>query len=314
MENYIVLTIEGASLEDSNQLKELAMSNFGALGIEDYSIDEATIDELLGEKAFSGGNITEDLIADLEVALINLNKFAIYFDKIDDANKFKNQAALISNQIKISFEEKKTEDWNENWKKNYQTINVTDDLAIIPSWEKSEHYNSNSSLYIYPGRGFGTGTHETTFQCLKIFMEMFRNKKFKNCLDYGCGSGILGLNFHRLNRNSLSVLYDIDEQALENSIQNIEVNDFSKSNFEITSNKNDFKNRKFEIVFANILLSILIEEKSSILNSLEKEGFLIISGLLEGQGKELLMEFNEGLKLLEHRKTNGWEAILFQKL
>ena len=43
MEKYIKMTIKCSSYELSSQIKDLALKDYNALGVEDYSIDEAKI-------------------------------------------------------------------------------------------------------------------------------------------------------------------------------------------------------------------------------------------------------------------------------
>src|SRR5690606_13881372 len=103
------------------------------------------------------------------------------------------------------------------------------EFRVVPSWEKGGDETGN--LYIYPGMGFGTGGHETTFLCLKLYKKYVIETKL--CLDFGCGSGILGLATFLFNKNNAVDLFDIDESALENSKQNIELNHFSARNFNL---------------------------------------------------------------------------------
>ena len=55
-------------------------------------------------------------------------------------------------------------------------IVVDEELEIIPSWE-AESKNQDSVIVIEPGLGFGTGSHETTFLCLKFLKEFLRERK-----------------------------------------------------------------------------------------------------------------------------------------
>ena len=91
--------------------------------------------------------------------------------------------------MSIVLEEKESQDWNESWREHYSSIQITEEFSICPSWEepKSEKY-----IKIYPGLGFGTGEHETTELCLAASWSLGVDS-FESCLDFGCGSGILGI-------------------------------------------------------------------------------------------------------------------------
>jgi len=83
------------------------------------------------------------------------------------------------------------EDWQDEWKKYFHTVNITDNIVIKPSWDKYEPENNEIVIEIDPGLAFGTGTHETTSLCVE-FLEKYSENKNK-LLDIGCGSGILML-------------------------------------------------------------------------------------------------------------------------
>ena len=67
------------------------------------------------------------------------------------------------------FQKADTQDWNAEWKKHYKAIPVHAELCIVPAWEKNAS-SSDRDLFINPGMGFGTGSHETTFLCLKLYL------------------------------------------------------------------------------------------------------------------------------------------------
>ena len=69
-------------------------------------------------------------------------------------------------------------DWNENWKKFFHTIEIGQRLAVVPSWEEYQNEQGRTVLSIDPGAAFGTGTHATTSLCLEILDKIVTpNKK-----------------------------------------------------------------------------------------------------------------------------------------
>jgi ribosomal protein L11 methyltransferase len=68
---------------------------------------------------------------------------------------------------------------------------------------------------------------------------------------------------------------------------------------------------KFNLIFANILEPVLKLEKEIILNSLEKNGWLIVSGLLNNQVDSILNEYSS-LKYIKLVSKGDWSAILFR--
>ena len=73
------------------------------------------------------------------------------------------------------------------------------------------------ALFIYPGMGFGTGNHETTFLCLQFLDDLVHKKKFTfdTCLDFGCGSGILGIAALKLIKKLSIDFCDLEIEALK---------------------------------------------------------------------------------------------------
>lgn len=318
MEKYYIVAIEqkiSVSMEDI--VKEKALSQFHSTGIEEFNLEEIVVDDILGERSYSGGDIPMSVIDEVESVVKNqiendneeLQNLKFYFDSDKNAENFQswlNQEWQITSTLK----EEGQKDWNDEWRKHYQEIVIDDDLKVIPAWEKEKARKSD--LLIYPGMGFGTGGHETTFLCLKLM------RKFKlesnRCLDFGCGSGILGIATYLKNTNNSVIFVDIDEEALLNTKQNLELNQFETRDYKLINNSDDeLPNQKYDLVFANILQNVLLKEAAFLENSLEEEGTLIISGLLVGQ-EDAVIEKLSSLKVLEIAKKNDWIAVAFKKI
>ena len=166
-----------------------------ALGVEEFSIDEPRVDQILGDRSYSGADLPIEVINEVDTT-VNLGSELIkfYFATPLQATKFQ-ELLLQTYQLSSQVVEKEQQDWNVEWKKSYAPIIIDDELSIVPEWDKtSENENDKSNVFIYPGMGFGTGNHETTFLCLKSAQKYKKkiDKEFK-CLDFGCGSGILGI-------------------------------------------------------------------------------------------------------------------------
>lgn len=60
------------------------------------------------------------------------------------------------------------DDWKDEWKKYFHTVNITDNIIIKPSWDDYEASEGETVIEIDPGMAFGTGTHETTALCVEF--------------------------------------------------------------------------------------------------------------------------------------------------
>lgn len=280
-------------------------------GLEEYAIDEAEVDRLLGEKAFSGGDVDADTIAGLESQLES-NRYTLYFHgRNAHARALECVGVLKGEGVIVELIEHDEQDWNEKWRQGYTTVKVSDKLWIVPSWERDQQVVDSgvTALYLYPGQGFGTGRHETTALCLELFE--LNNYKNKNVLDFGCGSGILGIAANL--RHGCDVDYmDIDASALENTKQNLAENKIPIAEEKIILRQN-FKagQKKYDLVFANILLDILIKEKEAIISSLKPGAHLIVSGLLNEHVVAFRSAYSN-MKEVSCVSRGDWSALLLE--
>lgn len=317
METFWVVTLFHfqPSAEEWQTVESMSINDFGALGIEEFSLNEPEVDEILGDRSYSGGDLSQDVIDEVESTVLRgpVNYRFFFDDKaagMNFLNKVKSEF-LCESQI----EEHKNEDWNAEWKKHYSPIPVNNELEIIPSWNKSYQSKSKNQIYIYPGQGFGTGSHETTFLCLKLFTEHLLKKPLETCLDFGSGSGILGLAVFKFFPDAKVDFYDIDPEANKNAYQNAETNELEDRAFRLLLP--EVRNKlqpQYDVVFANILENILILEEKALINYTKVGGGLILSGLLKHQAagiKELYSA--HGMKLVDHLEKGDWAALLFTR-
>ncbi len=300
------------------ELNSYALDEYGCDGVEEFSLEESRVDEILGERAYSGGDIPESLIDEVQSATIAQDNFTYkYFFYQGDFEKNTSDFVFFVKEnfpeLSIFTDQKKFEDWNAEWKKFYAPIIVSSNIEIIPEWMVNSHQNKSlHQVYIYPGMGFGTGTHETTYLCLVLFDKILNEfSSSDNCLDFGCGSGILGIAAIKT-RGMKTHFIDIDRSALDNCTQNLILN---FENQDISGTELTIRDRyvvqKYDLVFANILEFVLISEKEVLLDSLKKGGYLIVSGILNHQVENIISEYS-GLKKISIVSKGDWSAILFK--
>jgi len=102
-------------------------------------------------------------------------------------------------------------DWATAWMDNYQPIAINDRLWICPSWHQPPDPDA-TNIILDPGLAFGTGSHATTALCLEWLTAA--PLAHKTLLDFGCGSGILGVGACLLGCHKVYAI-DIDPQALQ---------------------------------------------------------------------------------------------------
>lgn len=316
METFWVVTLfhYQPSSEEWLKVQSYALEDAEALGIEEFSLSELEVDAILGERSYSGGDLPEEVLDEVESkVLAGPVSYRFFFSEGTQAQtflKFVQSECLCESQL----EEKNAEDWNAEWKKHYSPIEVNEKLEIIPSWLKDYDSKSEQHIYIYPGMGFGTGSHETTFLCLKLFTEHLLNQKVEYVLDFGSGSGILGLAVFKFFPEAKVDFYDIDAEANKNCYQNAETNELTEKAFRLLLPEvRDRLLPEYDVVFANILESILLLEQESLIAHTKVGGSLILSGLLRHQAAGIIEKYSSKMKLVSHLEKGDWAALLFKK-
>lgn len=202
------------------------------------------------------------------------------------------------------------DDWKDEWKKYFHTVNITDNIIIKPSWDDYEASEGETVIEIDPGMAFGTGTHETTALCVE-FLEKYVPGKNK-LLDIGCGSGILMLIGRILGVEKV-VGIDIDSNVKDVVIENFEKNNI-KDNYEIIiGDLVEDINEKYDLVVSNILVDVLTELLENIEKTLEKGATIIFSGIIKDKEEEFLRKTKEhNLVEIDRNEKNNWVSLVFK--
>ena len=202
------------------------------------------------------------------------------------------------------------EDWQDEWKKYFHTVNITDNIVIKPSWDEYEPESNEIVIEIDPGLAFGTGTHETTSLCVE-FLEKYVKGKEK-LLDIGCGSGILMLIGKKLGVKKV-VGIDIDEKVRDVVLENFSKNGINDDFEVIIGNLVDDVNGKYDLVVSNILVDVLEKLLEDIEKILEKGATVIFSGILNEKEEAFVKKAeNYNLKQIDRREKNNWVSLVFK--
>ena len=123
---------------------------------------------------------------------------------------------------------------------------------VKPSWNEDPIPPNLTILNLDPGLAFGTGMHPTTQLCLEWLSA--NHLSGQRVVDFGCGSGILGVAAGCLGASQVTGL-DIDPQALIATEHNASLNDLIVE----TLLPDQTPSCTFDVVVANILANPLIE-------------------------------------------------------
>ncbi|WP_297984963.1 50S ribosomal protein L11 methyltransferase [uncultured Chryseobacterium sp.] len=220
------------------------------------------------------------------------------------------EVSLLNNpevQVTYTFSEMPNINWNEEWEKNFDPINVDDKVLI-----RAEFHEANPNFHeivIQPKMSFGTGHHPTTHLMIQQMLDM--DLEGKTVLDMGCGTSVLAI-FAKQRGAGRTVAIDIDEWSVENSKENAERNevelDISQGTAENLGSEN------FDIILANINRNILISDIPTYVKVLNSGGKLLLSGLCFFDVDDILEVCNaQNLTLQKKLQREEWVSLLLEK-
>jgi ribosomal protein L11 methyltransferase len=193
------------------------------------------------------------------------------------------------------------QDWNQSWKAWFKDLEagwqVSPSFRVYPAWRKALGQTKEvQTLWIEPGAGFGTGTHETTQLCLEGLESLGLPSKGQGCLDIGTGSGILSIVAVKLGWRGFAL--EVDEAACENARLHFKLNDVSVSLGRVVQDVLA-EGEKVDLVMANILTPSLVELKPLIKKVLRPGGALMLSGFFEKDAPILMRLYGPKALLLQ---------------
>jgi ribosomal protein L11 methyltransferase len=212
--------------------------------------------------------------------------------------------------LTFSFDRIAKKNWNEEWEKNYEPINVDDRCLIRAAFHKADK-KYPYEIIITPKMSFGTGHHQTTHLMIKNQMNI--DHRDKRVMDAGCGTAILSVMACKLGAKAVEA-FDIDEWSVINGEENKELNQCPNirlqqgkiSEVDLTGN--------FDIILANINKNVLMEEIKIYSGYLGAGGLLLLSGFYTRDIPDLLKEASK-YKLTERKRDERetWVCLLLEK-
>lgn len=215
-------------------------------------------------------------------------------------------------QTRIWYELKKVPkvNWNEEWEKNYDPIEVGDQVYIRATFHAPKP-EVPYEIVINPKMSFGTGHHATTHQM--VALQMGIDHQDKDVIDIGAGTGILAIMAAKLGAKSVAAT-DIDDWCIENAEENFGLNNITPA-FVKQGVIADLKlTETYDIVLANINTNILLEEMEHYVNLMRDEAYLLLSGFYTFDQEQILEKAESlGLKKVKDSERNKWAALVLQK-
>lgn len=176
------------------------------------------------------------------------------------------------------------------------------------------------TVYIIPGMGFGTGHHPATALALELLQSnQLHQAKPRLAWDAGTGSGILAIAATKLYDTEI-IGTDIDDAALDNAIENIAINGLTANITVLNATNFQPKLNHYPLITANIYAEVLVELEHIFFASLERSGYLILSGIMQEREPLIFGVFKEPKWVVQRHLTGtstdtnqNWTALLLQK-
>ena len=259
---------------------------------------------------------TEMLIAQLghigfESFVENENGVVAYIQKKEwNSNKVEDLYLLNSNEFNITFKHSEIEqtNWNKEWEKNFNPIQVNGQVSIRAPFH--ENPSLNFDIVIEPKMSFGTGHHETTHMMVQHLLAL--DLKNKKVLDMGCGTGILAI-FAEMKGAQPTDAIDIDSWCYQNSLENVQRNG-CKYITVLEGDSSLLKGKEYDVVIANINRNILLSDMKIYTDCLREKGVLLLSGFYKEDISIIESEvIKYGLVLDKMIQKNNWVALKYMK-
>jgi ribosomal protein L11 methyltransferase len=171
------------------------------------------------------------------------------------------------------------QDWVRASLDQFQPIKIGG-FWVKPSWNEDPIPPNLTVLNLNPGLAFGTGLHPTTQLCLEWLSA--NDLSGQMVMDFGCGSGILGVAAGCLGASQVTGL-DIDPQALIATEHNATLNNLVLE----TLLPGQTPNGTFDVVVANILANPLIKLANTLTDLTRPGGKIVMAGLLDEQADQV---------------------------
>ena len=230
---------------------------------------------------------------------------ALFEPSLDAIRQLDRLAASLGSHITATARVRAVEnrDWERVWLTDWKSMRFGRRLWVCPTVADAPDDPNAIVVRLDPGLAFGTGTHPTTALCLQILDALPLSDR--SVIDYGCGSGILGIAALKMGAAHV-IAVDLDPQALLATRENALRNGVS-SGIEVQGVPAQL--RPADCVVANILAGPLIELAPLLTDACVAGGDLLLSGLLKTQAYAVKAAYSSGFAMVQVIGRDDWCCI-----
>ena len=195
------------------------------------------------------------------------------------------------------------DDWKETWAQRPTTQLIGEGLVLLAADEEWKD-TSRAAVKLNLGLAFGTGDHATTALCLEwLDANLVPGTRL---LDYGCGSGILGIAALRLGAATASAV-DIDPQALLATLENADLNEVASRLW--IGSPDELPETESDVLVANILAGPLKDLAARFRELVSPGGRIVLSGILIGQSRAVQDAYAGYFGPFDEQQRDGWVCL-----
>ena len=193
--------------------------------------------------------------------------------------------------------------WEREWLRDFHAQRFGRRLWVCPTHERVEEPGA-VVVQLDPGLAFGTGTHPSTALCLEWLDAHLAPGA--NVIDYGCGSGVLGIAAARLGAASVDA-FDIDPQALLATAENAAANGVDGT-LRVHGDAARLPAHA-DVLVANILARTLCELAAEFAARLKAGGTVLLAGILAEQAEAVACVYASWFDMAACGGREGWVAL-----
>lgn len=212
-------------------------------------------------------------------------------------------AAVLPEETPLGFELLEDRPWEREWLRDFRPMRFGRRLWVCPDGQPAGDPDA-VRVALDPGLAFGTGTHPTTALCLEWLDGV--ELAGRRLVDYGCGSGILGIAALKLGAAAV-LAHDIDAQALLATRDNAQRNRVADRL--VVAATAPQARASCDVLVANILAGSLTELAGRIAGLLRPAGRIALSGILAEQAEAVAAAYVPWFMIRVTAVRDGWALL-----
>jgi ribosomal protein L11 methyltransferase len=193
--------------------------------------------------------------------------------------------------------------WEREWLRDFHAMRFGRRLWVSPRHETVDAADG-VVVRLDPGLAFGTGTHASTALCL-TWLDGTQLGGLE-VIDYGCGSGVLGIAALKLGARCVHA-FDLDPQALLATRENAADNEVA-AGMHVCDHASQLP-QECHVIVANILSETLVALAPGLAARVSAGGSVLLAGILASQEAEVAACYSPWFDMGRFAARDGWIAL-----